>query len=311
MTTDREANIQGLAADPSAFVRWACKAGYDMTSHPLHFLFLNERTAAARDGWKAAVAHYDALAAAPSRAPSSLGVPSSPSGSTLQPPSSASASIPNADTLCQRLQQRCSDWGVYWRASDAHGVDLSLEQAIDLLRDALGVEVEIAALPPTAYADGFTDGASVGDFDVRIAGPDDVIPFDDELAAHRHANAVNQAYLADCLKNPNPMDQVLCVATVHARGIGAEGQDAQRLGAEPAEPGHEVTRPDDTSRAQEERMPLNEEQIAEIVLRDVYEGDESIPYRHDWTRETGIPFARAIERAHGITSPDAQEAHKS
>jgi len=31
-----------------------------------------------------------------------------------------------------------------------------------------------------------------------------------------------------------------------ARGIGAEGQDAQRLGAEPAEPGHGVARPDQT-----------------------------------------------------------------
>jgi hypothetical protein len=60
----------------------------------------------------------------------------------------------------------------------------------------------------------------------------------------------------------------------------------------------------DPSRAQEERKPLSEEQIADIVLRDVYEGDESIPYRHDWTRETGVPFARAIERAHGITPAD-------
>ena len=34
------------------------------------------------------------------------------------------------DTLCQRLQQRCSDWGVYWRAADAHGVDLSHAQAV-------------------------------------------------------------------------------------------------------------------------------------------------------------------------------------
>jgi hypothetical protein len=52
---------------------------------------------------------------------------------------------PPADTLCQQLQQRCSDWGVYWRASDAHGVDLTLDQALELLRDALGVEVEIKA----------------------------------------------------------------------------------------------------------------------------------------------------------------------
>lgn len=52
------------------------------------------------------------------------------------------------DTLCWRLQQQCSDWGTYWRASDAHGVNLDLEQALELLRTALGVEVEIAAPSP-------------------------------------------------------------------------------------------------------------------------------------------------------------------
>lgn len=48
-------------------------------------------------------------------------------------------------SLTQRLQQRCSDWGAYWRASDAHGVQLTVEQATELLMDALGVEVEIGA----------------------------------------------------------------------------------------------------------------------------------------------------------------------
>lgn len=51
-------NLPGLAADPSAFVRWALKQQYDTTCHPLHFLFLNERTNAARAGWRAAVTHY-------------------------------------------------------------------------------------------------------------------------------------------------------------------------------------------------------------------------------------------------------------
>lgn len=48
-----------------------------------------------------------------------------------------------ADNLTAELQQRCSDWGVYWRAPDAHGVVLTVDQATELLRDALGVEVEI------------------------------------------------------------------------------------------------------------------------------------------------------------------------
>jgi hypothetical protein len=50
-------------------------------------------------------------------------------------------------------------------------------------------------------------------FEVRVAGPDDVVPFSDELPALRHANLINQQYLADCLKNPG--NEVLCVATVH------------------------------------------------------------------------------------------------
>ena len=57
-----------------------------------------------------------------------------------------------ADNLTTELQQRCSDWGVYWRAPDAHGVVLTVEQAAELLRDALGVEVEIKSpahpIPP-------------------------------------------------------------------------------------------------------------------------------------------------------------------
>lgn len=52
-------------------------------------------------------------------------------------------------------------------------------------------------------------------FEVRVAGPDDLIPFGDELAAHRCANATNKAYLADRLAHPD--SEVLCVATVHQR----------------------------------------------------------------------------------------------
>jgi hypothetical protein len=55
----------------------------------------------------------------------------------------------NAPNLTERLQQKCSDWNTYWRASDAHGVNLSHAQAVELLQDALGVEVEVA-VPPVA-----------------------------------------------------------------------------------------------------------------------------------------------------------------
>lgn len=52
-------------------------------------------------------------------------------------------------------------------------------------------------------------------FEVRIAGPDDVIVFSDELEAHQRANEINKMYLQDRLKNPD--EEVLCVATVHER----------------------------------------------------------------------------------------------
>lgn len=55
--------------------------------------------------------------------------------------------------------------------------------------------------------------------------------------------------------------------------------------------------------------PLTDERIAEIVLRTVYEGDASIPYRDAWVAEFGIPFARAIEQEHGIR-PNAAELDK-
>lgn len=54
---------------------------------------------------------------------------------------------PLPTSLTEKLQQRCSDWGAYWRASDAHGVVLTQEQALELLREALGVEVELKDAP--------------------------------------------------------------------------------------------------------------------------------------------------------------------
>ena len=47
------------------------------------------------------------------------------------------------DTLRADLQKKCADMDAYWRAADAHGVTLTIEQATELLAQALGVEVEI------------------------------------------------------------------------------------------------------------------------------------------------------------------------
>lgn len=38
-----------------AFEAWAKRRGFDLTEHPLHYLFLDERTDAARDGWRSAI----------------------------------------------------------------------------------------------------------------------------------------------------------------------------------------------------------------------------------------------------------------
>jgi len=45
--------------------------------------------------------------------------------------------------LAEHLRQRCRAWGICWQASDAQGVILTRHQALELLRDALGVEVEL------------------------------------------------------------------------------------------------------------------------------------------------------------------------
>lgn len=68
-----------------------------------------------------------------------------------------------------------------------------------------------------------------------------------------------------------------------------------------------VTRQDEEGRilevlaeARPAAQPLTDDQIAVLVLATVYEGDSSTPYRDAWASEIGIPFARAIEAAHGI-----------
>jgi hypothetical protein len=65
------ANIPGLAADESAFIRWALKNKYDTSSRPMFFVMLDPKTYEARMGWKAAVAHYDLVT--PPRSTAAMG----------------------------------------------------------------------------------------------------------------------------------------------------------------------------------------------------------------------------------------------
>lgn len=62
---------------------------------------------------------------------------------------------------------------------------------------------------------------SDGKWEVRIAGPDDVLTLDSEIDALRQANEVNKAFVEDCLKNPD--DHVLCVATVNGITVKEQG----------------------------------------------------------------------------------------
>lgn len=43
--------------EQKAFEAWASAAGHDMHEHPMHYLFLDPKTDAARQGWKAGITH--------------------------------------------------------------------------------------------------------------------------------------------------------------------------------------------------------------------------------------------------------------
>ena len=51
--------------------------------------------------------------------------------------------------------------------------------------------------------------------------------------------------------------------------------------------------------AQPVPLTITDEQIKELILRTVYEGDASTPHRDAWAAEIGIPFARAVLAAAG------------
>ncbi|GAB4059135.1 hypothetical protein [Uliginosibacterium sediminicola] len=83
-----------------------------------------------------------------------------------------------------------------------------IREQIDMLQQLLDDQSE----PKHPEAIKLTDESE--SFEVRIAGPDDVIVFSDEIEALRRANEVNKTYLEERLRNPE--SEVLCVATVHA-----------------------------------------------------------------------------------------------
>ena len=43
--------------EQNAFEAWASNEGFDMHEHPIHYLFLDEKTSSARQGWKAGLDH--------------------------------------------------------------------------------------------------------------------------------------------------------------------------------------------------------------------------------------------------------------
>lgn len=53
--------LESCKGEQHEFEAWAHRHHYDMAEHPLHYLFTDQRTNAARQGWKAGVAHARAL----------------------------------------------------------------------------------------------------------------------------------------------------------------------------------------------------------------------------------------------------------
>jgi hypothetical protein len=128
-------------------------------------------------------------------------------------------------------------------------------------------------------------------FEMRVAGPDDVHWFSDELDALRHANSINKQYLADRLKHPD--DEVLCVATVHA--IEEAPPEAPPVPAAPVDEPVDVDAPqgsDHLARAESGAAAAREadERSLDAVdyataLLDVMDGMSD----HDIAGETGLP----------------------
>lgn len=54
--------------EQEAFELYAARMGYDMTEHPLHYLFLSDRTSTARDAWKAAISYCHEVLTTPTPA---------------------------------------------------------------------------------------------------------------------------------------------------------------------------------------------------------------------------------------------------
>lgn len=110
-------------------------------------------------------------------------------------------SASDAPSLSERLQQKCSDWGTYWRAPDAHGVNLSHEQALDLLRDVLGVEVEIAASSPAPVPATSCAICKGNDMDMPCAYPSE------RFADCPRTKRLNAAAAADRYAAPAPSQE--------------------------------------------------------------------------------------------------------
>lgn len=61
--------------ESAAFEAWAARWDYDLSQHPLHYLFLNRETACARDGWREAIAYARTVLAKPKAEPGEAGTP--------------------------------------------------------------------------------------------------------------------------------------------------------------------------------------------------------------------------------------------
>ena len=91
-------------------------------------------------------------------------------------------------------------------------------QEISVAHRGPTITADLVAAFATAVAQQTRDecariGGAELEYELRVAGPDDVIVFSYELEALQRANEINRQYLLDRLAHPG--DEVLCVATVH------------------------------------------------------------------------------------------------
>ncbi len=96
--------LEACEGEQEHFESWAAKRGYAMHEHPLHYIFMDEKTNAARMGWKAGVAWAQSLVQAALSSQTEVPGEGSRDG-PITTPSSSSEEEREAESFHRRLQR--------------------------------------------------------------------------------------------------------------------------------------------------------------------------------------------------------------